>query len=671
MIGPPVLDRVMRGEQAAEVWARLRERHLQRVEVLERAVMALMDGELDDTLRELAESEAHSLAGTVGTFGLRAGSRLARALEQSFSARFTLARPLAARLADQVLALRRELERPQVPALAAGEGEAPRRVFLLTDGGQGDQYVTEGVTAGLDVRAEELGTDVSLVQDDAPDAIIIDAGEGSELRVAELLSALGRTGLGPIVVVTPSDGMEMRLAIARAGAIGPLVPGHPPAVILERTLGAIAGRAAASASILAVDSDPYALQLATIVLEQAGHRVHALADPLRFWETLDTVAPDLVLAGADMAGVTGVDLCRALRADPRWRELPVVFMASADDARVARGGYRAGGDDIVRKPLEREELIARLENRLARSRLLRRQGESNDLTGLPGRQKGERDIARFMQLARRHRHDVTLVTLRLDRYAELVQRVGQAAVDAAALTFSQLLQHSFRSEDVIAQWGGNEFVVGLFDANGSNASVRVREVMAALRARHFRGPTGEPFALTCSAGIATYPGDANDVRELHAAADAALTLAGGEAGEEALGVASSPYSGVTGRVDVLLVEDDAAVATLLVHALESRQYQVRWLRSGQEAATALLGEHPEIRARLILLEVNLRELDGLALLRSLAAQDVLRHTRVIVLSSRTTEAETVQAFELGAFDYVAKPFSVAVLTERIRRAMRA
>ena len=108
---------------------------------------------------------------------------------------------------------------------------------------------------------------------------------------------------------------------------------------------------------------------------------------------------------------------------------------------------------------------------------------------------------------------------------------------------------------------------------------------------------------------------------------------------------------------------------MLLHALESRQHQVRWIRDGQEAADALLGDRPEIRARLILLEVNLPGLNGLSLLRSLAAQDMLRHTRVIVLSARSTEAETVQAFELGAFDYVPKPFSVAVLTERIRRAL--
>ncbi len=679
MIGPAPLFTAVRGQQAAEVWSRLRDRHLRRVEVLERAVLALMDGELDEELRELAESEAHSLAGTVGSFGMRGGSRLARALEQSFSSRHTLARPLAMRLADQVLALRRELERPSATLAVATDGTLPSRVLLLGGAARGDQFVAEGISMGLEVVARELAEAEHAVAEEAPDAIVIeadsgDADNGDADALAALLDALGARLAIPALVITAHDTMSVRLAIARSGASGPLLPGQPPAMILERVATAIAAREQGQPSVLLVEGDPYALQATTLMLEQGGMRVLPLGDPMAFWETLESVQPDAVVTAATMAGTTavsGVDLCRALRADPRWRELPVILLASADESPFVREAYPAGTDDVVRKPVQPGDLVPRVQNRLRRSRQARRPHEVNAITGLAGRRKAERDIDRFLQIARRHRHEVTLITMRLDAYAEAVQRVGQSAVDAASLAFSQLLQQSFRAEDVVSQWGPNQFVIGLFDANAANAATRVREIMAALRTRRFPAPSGATLAFTCSAGIATFPEDGGDVRALHDAADAALLSGGGATSTEILGVASDPHARATGRVDVLLVEDDAAVATLLVHALQSRQYEVRWLRSGQEAASALLGERPEIRARLILMEVNLPELDGLALLRSLGEQDVLRHTRVIVLSSRSTEAETVQAFELGAFDYVPKPFSVPVLAERIRRAMRA
>lgn len=665
----PALSASVVGQSAADVWARARERHLSRIEVLERAVLALMDGELDEALREVAESEAHSLAGTVGAFGFRAGSRLARALEQSFAARHTLGKNLAARLADQVLALRRELEGAVAPEVLGRTGEEPRRLLLLTDGGRGDQYVTEGVAVGVDVIVRSVEQGVVAVAVEAPDVVVIEGSDAESDRLAFLLSAMARHASCPVLVVSPNDSMALRLAIARCSAVGPLLPGHPPHVVLERAMALVASRERASAVVFVVDSDPYALELSTLVLEQSGHRVHALADPARFWETLETVSPDLLLLGVALPQVSGLDLCRALRADPRWRELPVVFMASAGEADHAKAAYRSGGDDVLRKPLQREDLLARIENRISRARLLRKTADADGLTGLPSRQKAERELERFLRLGRRHRHPVTMTIFRLDGFGALQQRVGQTAMDAAVLAFSQILQQSFRAEDVVSQWGPNEFVVGLFDATAVNAVVRVREVMTSLRTRAFPGG-GTSFSLTCSAGLATFPDDAGDARELHGAADAALLVAGGNTGTEVLGIASDPNAINTGRVDVLLIEEDAAIATLLLHALESRQYSVRWLRSGQEATNALLGDRPELRARLILLEVNLPGLDGLSVLRTLGSHDVLRHTRVMILSSRTSEAETVQAFELGAFDYVAKPFSVAVLTERIRRALK-
>lgn len=655
-------------DQVAEVWGRSRDRHLERVEVLERAIFALMDGRLDETLCELAESEAHTLASVVGSYGLRSGSRIARALEQSFAARHTLERAVAARLADQVLALRQELERPLLTT-ASSPGEALARVVLLSRGDRAELFVNEGLAAGMEVLVRPIDSTASGLSADAPDAVVLDASDETAEQVTVMLDALAERGSIPLVVVSAADQMPVRLAIARARATGPLQPGLPPAMALERVHRLLAARAQATATILVVDSDPWTGQHASLVLQQAGHRVFTLADPSRYWETLETVGPDAIVQGVSLGEVGGLDLCRALRADPRWRDLPVIFVASAEEAKVVRDAYRAGGDDVLRKPLQRDELLARVENRLQRARLLRRQGDTDFLTGLAGRQKAERDIDRFVRLARRHDHRVTLALFRIDRFDGLAARAGQAAVDAVALTFSQLLVRSFRQEDVISRWGPNEYVVALFDANTANASVRVRDVMLGLRERPLSVGAGPGLTLTCSAGLATFPHDADDARALHAAADAALVGATGAGSDEVLGVASEPGIGASGRVDVLLVDDDASVASLLMHALEQRQYSVRWLRHGAEASEALLGDRPEIRPRVILLEVNLPGLNGLTLLRSLASADALRHTRVVLLSSRTTEAETVQAFQLGAFDYVAKPFSVAVLTERIRRAL--
>jgi diguanylate cyclase (GGDEF)-like protein len=649
---------------------RVRARQLQRVQVLERAVLALMDGTLDDTLREAAESEAHALAGTMPTFGLRQGMRVARALEQSFAARYTLERSVATRLADQVLALRTELERPLVvPSTPEELARRPRLVLCSDVASQRDQYVTEGLANGLDVRPLAFTVDVDLVRNLAPRALILELAGGDRLpSQLDAVRRLARAG-APLLVIGDELPLADRVLLARCGAVGPLPRPIAPADVLQHALRLADARRVQPGTVLVVDTDPYAGQTARLALERAGHLVYTLFEPERLWETLETVQPELLLVGARLGRHSGVDVGLATRADPRWRDLPVILAASGHDEAIVREAYCDGIDDVVRKPLDPRLLTARVSNRLRLSRQLRRRDETEPVTGLPSRSKGEREVERLLRLVRRHAQRFSLLTLRLDRHDRLRTRHGQAMVDAAMRRLAQLAREAFRVEDVIAHWGAGELVIGLFDADANVARDRARDLMATFTATTVPGSDGPAIRLTCSVGIASVPDVPADLGLLHAAAESALLLAGVSGSDEVLAVASQAEASQHDRVDVLLVDDDPATAALLTHALAGRHWSVRWMRDGAEAAAALAGERPAVTARVLVLDVNLPSLDGLSVLRAIAAAHALRRTRVLMLSQRTSDAETLQAFELGAFDYVAKPFSVNVLLERIRRAL--
>lgn len=123
-------------------------------------------------------------------------------------------------------------------------------------------------------------------------------------------------------------------------------------------------------------------------------------------------------------------------------------------------------------------------------------------------------------------------------------------------------------------------------------------------------------------------------------------------------------------VDVVVVEDDPLLAELLKHALTTRGYRFRHFTDGQAAAAELAGSSPHtLRSRLVLLDVDLPTLNGFGVLRQMAITDNLAATRVIMLTAHSSETEIVNALELGAFDHVAKPFSVPVLMQRVRRAL--
>jgi DNA-binding response OmpR family regulator len=119
----------------------------------------------------------------------------------------------------------------------------------------------------------------------------------------------------------------------------------------------------------------------------------------------------------------------------------------------------------------------------------------------------------------------------------------------------------------------------------------------------------------------------------------------------------------------VLVEDDEALAGVVLHALGTRGYRTRVIPDGDEAAAQLGGARPALQAPLVLLDWDLPGRDGLTVLRGLAADGRLAHTAVIMLTARASEREVLAALDLGAADHVAKPISLPVLMQKVRRAL--
>ena len=119
----------------------------------------------------------------------------------------------------------------------------------------------------------------------------------------------------------------------------------------------------------------------------------------------------------------------------------------------------------------------------------------------------------------------------------------------------------------------------------------------------------------------------------------------------------------TGGV-LLLVEDDDSIGRLVKAYLEQHDgWRVVWLKSGEEAV-AELRRHP---VRLVVLEIGLPGIDGFEVCRQMRAQSKVP---IIMLTARDEEPDRVAGLELGADDYVAKPFSPRELAARIKAILR-
>lgn len=114
---------------------------------------------------------------------------------------------------------------------------------------------------------------------------------------------------------------------------------------------------------------------------------------------------------------------------------------------------------------------------------------------------------------------------------------------------------------------------------------------------------------------------------------------------------------------VLLVEDEPAIAEAVVYALESERITCHWSSTCKDALTAVQKHNPE----LILLDIGLPDGNGFDLFKQLKE---ISSASIVFLTSRHSELDEVLGLELGADDYITKPFSPRVLTTRVRMLLR-
>jgi DNA-binding response OmpR family regulator len=123
--------------------------------------------------------------------------------------------------------------------------------------------------------------------------------------------------------------------------------------------------------------------------------------------------------------------------------------------------------------------------------------------------------------------------------------------------------------------------------------------------------------------------------------------------------------GADTRRRVVLIEDDGDIAEAIGYQLEKAGLRVRVARTGEEGLE-LVGKG----ADLVLLDLNLPGMDGLEVCRMIRRQQTTAHVPIIIVSARAEEVDRVLGLEMGADDYVVKPFSLKELAARARAALR-
>lgn len=122
--------------------------------------------------------------------------------------------------------------------------------------------------------------------------------------------------------------------------------------------------------VLIVDDTPDNLAMLSDALNDAGYMVLVALDGLSALNRIERRRPDLILLDAMMPGLDGFETCRRIKEQPANADIPVLFMTALTESRHVVQGFEVGGSDYVTKPIQTDEVLARVAAHLRTSRIL-------------------------------------------------------------------------------------------------------------------------------------------------------------------------------------------------------------------------------------------------------------------------------------------------------------
>ncbi|HEY7877703.1 MAG TPA: response regulator, partial [Gemmatimonadaceae bacterium] len=150
--------------------------------------------------------------------------------------------------------------------------------------------------------------------------------------------------------------------------------------------------------VLCVDDHEDMRLMVREILASAGHEVHLAPDGPSALAAIQSREPALLVLDLIMPGMSGIEVCRAVKLNPFTARIPVLMLTARGDVEHKVEAFEAGADDYLAKPFDPRELRARI---VALLRLVRREGDRNPTSGLPGGKAIEDEIARRAGLRER------------------------------------------------------------------------------------------------------------------------------------------------------------------------------------------------------------------------------------------------------------------------------
>ncbi|MFA6132707.1 MAG: diguanylate cyclase [Phycisphaerae bacterium] len=259
-----------------------------------------------------------------------------------------------------------------------------------------------------------------------------------------------------------------------------------------------------STKILLVDDSADALAIAEAFLAPEGHQVICTSSGQEVLALAAVHMPDLILMDVDMPDLSGLEVCRALKADPKLNLIPVMFLSGLAGPEDKARGLDAGAMDYVAKPLNPYELPARVRAALRTKRqqdVLIQQARIDPLTVLPTRLLALERLNEEWARLQRHGGQLALIILDLDHFKNLNETHGQVMGDRFLQAVGGVLRRQCRKIDLPARYGDDEFSILLPNESAEHAAILAERCRQEIGQVRIAVPAGV-VTVTASFGVA-------------------------------------------------------------------------------------------------------------------------------------------------------------------------
>jgi len=421
--------------------------------------------------------------------------------------------------------------------------------------------------------------------------------------------------------------------------------------------------------ILLIDDDTALLMYIKEHLEKHGWIVIAVANPDRAINSYYDLNPDCVIIDIHMKDKNGWDVLVQLKEKMKQQFIPTIMISIDHSKETRMKSYQLGTDDFIQKPIDIEEFIVRINRQLERKQAIDNVMLIDELTRVYNRKFLPQTYERFVSSLKRRRVSFCIALLDLDHFKQVNDTYGHIVGEEVLATFADTIRKGLRINDIIIRYGGEEFIILLPETKANEAKLVLERILREFSNISFEG-NEEEFYCSFSSGIHEVQSNETEITRNIEIADGALYEAK-QSGRNQIKVAAIDYKDIKKKpIHVGIVDDDPIIRTMLEDLISKSKFtdgftvDIKTFKDGMEFIEAAwhLNNNEQY---LIILDGMMPRMDGLEVLQKLRALSYQERFTVMMLTSRKSEHDITRALQLGADDYITKPFKLLELETRL------